>query len=313
MRRRELLCAAAGGTVFAAFPARMSAQSEQHFVGAATPIEGDCLPFLAQSEGFFSRAGVDVDVRAMNSGEATAAALIGGDLAIGSMNTVSLANAHENGVPLKIVWPGALYDSSVPGSQLMVRKDSAIRSGRDLNGKTVAVNVLRGSAQLSARAWIDKHGGDSATVQWAEMPFSVMAAALVAERVDAASISEPSATAARETCRSLGPPNDAIARRFLIGQFVSTDAWIRAHPDAAREMRTALHAAAVWYNTHRAESVPAVAKLTRQEPEVIAHSIRSLFGESLDPALIQPFIDVAARYGILKRSFPAVELIAQIP
>jgi NitT/TauT family transport system substrate-binding protein len=229
------------------------------------------------------------------------------------MNTVSLSIAHMNGVAIKIIGPGALYDSSVPGSQLMVRKDSTISSGRDLNGKTVAVNVLRGSAQLSSQAWIDKHGGDSRTVQWAEMPFSVMPTALDAKRVDAAAIAEPAASAARATCRSLGPPNAAIADRYLVGQYVASEAWIAAHPDAARRMRAALRAAAHWYNGHRPETVQFVATLTKQDPAVVERSVRSLFGETSDPALIQPVIEVAARYGILKRSFPASELLANIP
>jgi NitT/TauT family transport system substrate-binding protein len=288
------------------------AQEPARYAGAGTPIEGDALLFLAQSEGYFARAGVNVDVRAMNSGDAIAAAIVAGEVAVGSMNTVSLAIAHQNGIAIKIIAPGALYDSSVPGTQLMVRKDSPIRTGSDLNGKTVAVNVLKGSAQMAVYAWVDKNGGDSKSVRWVETPFSVMAAALEANRIDAASIPEPAATAARATCRSLGAPNDAIARRYLISQYVASESWIQTHADAARRIRAALRAAAIWYDANRAQSVAPVAALTKQDPAVIARSIRSLFGESAEAGLVQPVIDVAARYGVLKGSFPASELIAQL-
>jgi NitT/TauT family transport system substrate-binding protein len=194
----------------------------------------------------------------------------------------------------------------------MVKKDSPINSGSALNGKTVAVNVLRGASQISSEAWIDKHGGDSKTVQWIEMPFSAMQAALEAGRIDAAQVTQPFATTALTTCRSLGPPNDAISPRFLNGAYVASGSWIAAHTDVARKIKSALVSCAHWYNTDPAASVQAVATLTKQDPAVVAKSIRTLCGEEVTPALIQPVIDTGAKYGILKRSFPASEIIAPL-
>lgn len=310
MRRSEMLGAL--GTAVVALGGTAGAQEAARVAAAGTPIEGDALIFLAQSEGYFSRSGLDVDVHAMNSGEAIAAAIVGGDVALGSMNTVSLASAHLNGIPFKIIGAGALYDSSVPGSQIMVAKDGSYKTAADLKGKTIAVNVLKGTAQLSAHVWVDKNGGDSAGMRWIEMPFSAMAAALAAGRIDVASIAEPWATAARATCRSLGVPNAAIANRFLLSQYVSSQSWIDAHRDAARRIREALRQTAIWYDSHRPESVAPVAALTKQDPAIVAKSVRSLFGDETSPALIQPVLDVAAHYGLIKNTFPATELIAAL-
>ncbi len=311
MKRSELL-SLLGPAAFAVLGAPARAQEATRYTAGGTPIEGDCLVFLAQSEGYFTRAGVNVDVTSMGSGDAIAAAIVAGAVAFGSINTVSLAIAHQNGIPIRIIAPAALYDSSVPGSQLMVRKESAIRTGADLKGKTIAVNVLKGTAYLTARAWVDKNGGDSTSVHWVETPFSLMASALEANRIDAASIAEPWATAARATYRSLGAPNDAIGRRYLVSQYVASEDWIKTHLDAARRIRNGLRQAAIWYNANHAQSVPLVAALTKQDPSVVAKSIRSIFGESADPALIQPLIDLTAHYGVLNHAFPASELIAQL-
>ena len=311
MNRRDLLGASLGVAI-GTLPGRLLAQSVEHFPAAATPIEGDALLFLAQSEGYFAQVGVALDVQTLSSGDATAAAIIGGDVAIGSMNTMSLAVAHQNGTDVQAIGPGPMYESTHLGSLFMVAKTSTISSGADLNGKTVAVNVLRGSAQLASQAWIDKHGGDSKTVQWVEMPFSLMQAALEAGRINAALITQPFATTALATCRSLGSPNDAIASRFLNGVYVTTATWVAAHRSAAGRIRSALFKAAHWYDTDPAASVQAVATLTKQDPAVVARSVRTLFGEELTPALLQPVIDLGARYGILKRGFPAAEIIAQV-
>jgi hypothetical protein len=37
---------------------------------------------------------------------------------------------------------------------------------------------------------------------------------------------------------------------------------------------------------------------------------RTTFAEKLDPANVQPLIDGAAKYGITKAPFPAIDLIA---
>ena len=309
MKRLVLLTAAAGAASAIALRPAVGADA-MRYVGGSTPIDADSLMFLAQSQGYFARAGVDIDVKPMNSGDAIAAAIIGGEMAIGSMNVVSLAIAHQNGIALKIVAPGPVYNSRFTGTKMMVRNDSTIADASDLNGKTVAVNVLRGSAHLAAQAWIDKHGGDSKSVRWMESPYSLMEGALDAGRVDAALISEPAATKARLTCRLLADAHAAIAPQWLIAAYVSTESWITAHRDAMRRIRTALKQTAVWYNGNHAATVPLIATLAKQDPDVVANSMRALFGENVEAGLIQPVIDVAARYGVLKAPFPADQLIA---
>ena len=54
----------------------------------------------------------------------------------------------------------------------IVRKDSPIKTGRDLNGKTFAVPALMDLNQIAAMAWIDQTGGDSRTVKIVEIPAS---------------------------------------------------------------------------------------------------------------------------------------------
>jgi ABC-type nitrate/sulfonate/bicarbonate transport system substrate-binding protein len=311
MNRRTFAGATAGLAVSAG-PGMLAAQSLEHYAAAGTPIEGDSLIFLAQSEGYFAKVGIALDVQTLSTGEDIAAALASGSIQIGGSNTMSLAIAHQNGIDLKAIAGGVMYLSSHSGSLMMVAKSSPVTSGAGLNGKIMATNVLHGSAQISSEAWVDKTGGDSKTVRWVEMPFSLMEAALLAGRIDAALITQPFATTALATCRSLGSPNDAIAPRYLNGCYCATQTWLNTHRDAARRISSALSKAAHWYDTEPAGSVQAVAALTKQDPAVVAKSVRSIFGETVEPALLQPVIDVGARYGLLKRSFPASEIIAKL-
>ena len=60
-----------------------------------------------------------------------------------------------------MIWiaPAGEYDSSMPMRlALIVRADGTIKTGADLNGKTVGVSGLNDIFSLGVRAWADKHG-----------------------------------------------------------------------------------------------------------------------------------------------------------
>jgi len=300
------------GSVAAFAPTTLRAQSLERFPAAATATEGDAIMWLAQSQGYFARTGIALDIENVRTGEESAAALVAGKIAVCSMNSMSLAIAHQNGIDIKVIAGGGEWVRGRGGTELMVLKDSPLSTGSDLNGKTIAVSVLHGQPQISTQAWIDAHGGDSRTVHWIEIPFAAMQAAIESGRVDAAPIPQPFATTAQATCRSLGLPNDAIAPAYLIGVYTVMASWAAANGDAARRMRTALFACAHWYNTDPAASTDAVAAITKQDPAQVASSVRSVFGERVTPDLLQPIIDVGVKYGILKQRFAASNLIAQL-
>jgi NitT/TauT family transport system substrate-binding protein len=237
--------------------------------------------------------------------------MVGGEIAIGSMNIVSLALAHQNGVDIKIIAGGSQWESGHGGSQLMVKQDSPINGGAALVGKTVGINVLRGLSQMVTSAWIDKHGGDSTKVQFVEMPFGTMQSALETGRVAAAQIGQPWATSALATCRSLGPPNDAVASRFLLSAYVATGSWAAEHKDAVRRFQTAMSGCAHWINTQPGASAGLIADLTKQDPAVVSRSVRSIFSERLTAAGVQPILDACAKYGVLKASIPAADIMAR--
>src|ERR1700752_2593100 len=122
-----------------------------------------------------------------------------GDLQFGWSNVISLYQAHVEGFDFKLIAGGAI---NVRGSNeshaIIVGKDSPIKTAKELEGKTVAVNTLNNIVHLMAMAWIDKNGGNSSKVKFVEVPFPQMEATLSAGKVDAISVHEPCATAATQ-------------------------------------------------------------------------------------------------------------------
>lgn len=314
MNRRALL-----GTLAALGASGVSLQDPAHAADTtvyrigASPISSSAVVFFAQSQGFFARQGFDVTIEPAGNGDKTAAAIVGGSLDLGGMNTLSLAVAHQNGIPLKIIAPGAEYDERAPATQMLVPRDSSTANARDLNGKVVAVNELGGIAHISAQAWIDNNGGVSKSVRFLEMPFNSMPAALTAHRVDAAVVAEPALTAAKKDSRVLANSYDGIAPRWLINVYVASDPWTAAHPDVVRRMGQAIMTTANWANHHQTETIALESRISNVSPDIIASSTRTIFAETIDLRLIQPVIDVAVRYGALKSRFPASDLLATVP
>jgi NitT/TauT family transport system substrate-binding protein len=269
----------------------------------------------AANSGLFKRAGLDVKVLFMNSGGAVAAAVAGGDVQAGHSSLMSLIEAHARGVPLTLVAPSGEIDASdVGAAQIAVRADSSIHSGRDLNGKTISSPALNDFDAIAVRAWIDKTGGDSSTAKFIELSQTAAVQALQEQRIDATSLATPAITEALTSgkVRALGNAFSAVASRYMqLAWFASRD-YSTNHPNAIRSFATAIHDAELYCNTHHTETVGLVAEFTKFDPNVIRRMVRIKYALYLDPALIQPLIDTAARYGAIPQSFKAQEMISDL-
>ena len=276
---------------------------------ATTPIDIGGQVLWAKEEGFLKKAGVDAEITLINNGAAIAAAVASGAVDIGQANLVSLATAHERGLPFVLIAPGGFYTSTEPTTALVVAKSSPVKSAKDLSGKTIAVSGIKNITQVGASAWLDQNGGDVGSVKWIELPFPQMAPALAASRVDAAVIAEPELSdSLAHDARLLAPVYTSIAKEFLIGAWFARADWVKAHPDAVKRFAAAIAETSRWANAHHAESAKVLEKYTKQP---ISASIRRVrWADRLDPAEVQPLIDASAKYKVIKAPFPAAELIA---
>jgi NitT/TauT family transport system substrate-binding protein len=273
-----------------------------------TPYDAGAQPYYAQALGYFKDAGINVEITAMSSGAAIAAAVASGAVDIAQSNIVSLASAHEKGIPFIVVAPASMYYTRFPQTGLIVRSDSPIHSARDLNGKIIATNGLKNIGEVGVDAWIDANGGSAASVKWVEVPPSATVAALQSGRIDAATLSEPELTdALAHDCRILGAPYDAISKQFMIGAWFTTRQFAQAHPDLVRRFMNVMLTTARWANKNHAASGQILEAQTKTP--VTAATKRVIYGEKLDALEIQAPIDAAARYGALKATFPAGDLM----
>jgi NitT/TauT family transport system substrate-binding protein len=269
--------------------------------------EADAEVYYALDEGFFTQAGLDVDVQTLANGAAIASGVASGALDIGDSNVLSLAVARERGLPFVLLAPGAVYAHANPTTQFVVAPSSAYKTARDLDGATVAGVSLGGLDQISMEAWIEQNGGDPATVKFVELPPGQMVPSLQRGNVAAASLADPFLTAAlgENAVRVLGNNYDAVAGDFAITAWFSTSDWAKTHPDLVRKFADVMAQTADWANANHAAAAAILFKYTKGD----VGKSRVRFGRRLDPALIQPVLDAGYRYKALKRAARAGEMV----
>lgn len=127
------------------------------------------------------------------------------------------------------------------------------------------------------------------------MSFPDMIGALNTGRVDAALIAEPVLSdALAQGNRVPGNAYDAIATSFQIAAWFTTGAWAKTHFEVVKNFQKAILTTAVWANKNRSATAQIFSQATKI---VVAPTMkRTTYAEHFDPSLMQPLIDVAAKY-----------------
>jgi NitT/TauT family transport system substrate-binding protein len=294
---------------FSAVPG--GAQTAASIKVAMIPIEPAATVYYAKENGFFDKAGLDVDIEQNPSTPAIASALLAGtyDIAYGTVPT--LAQAHAKGLPFVLIAPGIEDSAAHFGGAIMVGVNSTMKTGKDFDGKTLGTAGLNTIAEYLPRAWIDKTGGDSSTVKFVEMPFPVTPDAIGTGRVDAAYLAEPFVTIAEKKglAKILTTADDAISPiGYISTGWYTTIQWAHAHPDLVVRFQRAMAVAAAWADANPEKVVPILAKDLHADPAIVSQARRPYYPDRLVPALVQPFIEITAHYAKFP-SFKADELI----
>jgi ABC-type nitrate/sulfonate/bicarbonate transport system substrate-binding protein len=97
--------------------------------------------------------------------------------------------------------------------------------------------------------------------------------------------------------------------RFLASLWFSNVDWVTKHPAEARAFATIVRQASVWANAHPRDAIAFYAKNSKYTVADLENARRPIFATAVTPDLIQPTIDAAAKYGMIKVTFPAKEFI----
>jgi len=277
---------------------------------AIAASDGVTAVVYAATSGLFERAGIDVQIEKLANGGAVAAAVASETYDIGNSSVSTICIAHQRGVPVTLVAPAGLNSSKIETSGVLVLKDTPFMMGKDAENALVGVISLSDVAHDAACAWVEQHGGDPTLIKFVEIPFSASASSVEQGRVAAAETATPALMVAMDSGKfRLIPIFDAIAPLLLISAWFTTKNFSSKHPDVVRTFARVVAAAATYANAHHAETAPIMSQFTGIEVAEMLRMPRILLGTTLNPVLIQPAINAAAKYGSLKEAFPAKDVI----
>lgn len=310
MKRSTLVRAGAlaGVAAFAPQVARAQPLAEVRIGAVTSDAYGE--PYYGDDAGIFKANGIAVRISALANSAAIAAAIVGGSLDAGLGSPTQVTTARENGFPFYFFSPSALFVPEAPSTVLMVSKSAPFQKAADLDGKVVATENLKSIPQLSVIEWMQKNGGDAASLKWVEIPTFSMAGALEGGRVDAAVIAEPAVSAAKEKNRVFASPFEALGRSWYLSAWFSTKSWLDANTALARRFNAAVLQTAAYANSHQKDTAVTLERITKIPHEIVASLTRVRFAEKpMEPALMEPLLALALKNGLMAKPFPAKDMI----
>jgi NitT/TauT family transport system substrate-binding protein len=206
------------------------------------PVVDTAGLFLAQQNGYFKQAGLNVTIKPISVTPQAIPDLENGTVdVVAGANYVSFFQADETKhLNLKVLADG--QSCSADTFEVLAMPGSGINNAADLAHKKIAVNTTNNIQTLLANTALQTAGVNSASVQYVPVPFPKMGAALKSGKVNAISVVEPfitenelgiGAQPVMSTCT--GP-----TANFAISGYFSTSGFVQKYPNTARAFQTAL-------------------------------------------------------------------------
>jgi NitT/TauT family transport system substrate-binding protein len=249
-------------------------------------------------KGFFEKRGIEIKKVTFQSGNDIILALANSNGDIGYIGWTPAFIAATSGIDIVTAAASETEGTAVADNwqNVMVKGSSSIRTPQDLAGKTIAVNALKGVAELVIRASLDKLGVDASSVKLVPIPFPAMRTALANGQVDAAHMPEPfmSQTLNLDGGRIVLAPGPAIMPFLPNGVYVARGSWARESPALARQFRLAMNESLLYSQSHTAE-------VRALLPAAIRDIRLAIWSPVLDRKKLLQLAQLARRYEIISR------------
>ncbi len=225
--------------------------------------------YLGQKEGFFGKRGLALSMTLAQGGAAIVPGVTSGQFQFGFSNVTSLMIARSNGVPVQAIANG-VPSTGVAGKDfggLVVKKGSSITSPRQLEGKKVAVNTLKNINETAVRESVRKAGGDPDKVQFVELAFDQMPAALDKGQIDAAMAVEPAlATMKLQGATEIASPLVDVAQNLTVAMYFTSTSYAQQNPAVVKKFQEAVTESLSYADAHPDEVRQIVTTYTKTPP-----------------------------------------------
>ncbi|AUS77710.1 nitrate ABC transporter substrate-binding protein [Actinoalloteichus sp. AHMU CJ021] len=280
---------------------------------ATIPTPDAASIYLAEEQGFFEEEDLDVDITLADSGGAIIPGVVRGDYQFGHSNTVSLAVAAGEGLPLQAVTntTGTGSDPDQDISRILVAGDSPIQDAADLAGTTIAVNGLNNIGEVTIKAALENRGVDVSGLDFVEMPYPDMNAALFAGEVDAIWQLEPHLSLAEEDGARPVLSNFVEATPDAqLGYLVTNRQYAAENTEVIERFSRAMDRAKEFATDNPDETRRVLTESLGIPAEQAQDMLLPVFQPGMDVDSLRTYLELTERYGLISEQPNADDLVA---
>ncbi|MEV0597574.1 ABC transporter substrate-binding protein [Nonomuraea cavernae] len=277
------------------------------------PIPDAVAMYIANAKGFFKEEGLTVEPVVITGGAAAIPQIKSGALDISQTNYVSTLLASSKGEKIKLV--ADMYQAAPNTFNIMVPKDSPIKTVADLKGKTVLVNNLRNIATLAVETQLKVAGLTADDVKFAEKPFPEMGNTISSGQADAGWITEPFITATQSGLgfRKLADTMTGQTEDLPIAAWMATDEWTQKNPKTLAAFQRAIAKAQELASSDRKEIEAMLPTYTKIDAKTASVITLGTFPSALSENRVQKVADLMLEYKYLDSPVDVKSLIVAPP
>jgi NitT/TauT family transport system substrate-binding protein len=276
------------------------------------PISNAAPLFLGAKKGFFEEERLEIDPVIAQTGNDIITTMVSGDNQFGFVGYVPALSARSQNLPIKVVAnsDNGAATTKKEWTQILVAKDSPVKDVKDLEGKTIASNALKGVGEVVIKASLDKQGVDPDSIKLIEVPFPEMPGALERGRVDAIWAPEPFLTQVLGTgARSVDAPLVTLGKNYVNGGYVTTDEYLGENADVVERFAKAMNRSNEYAATHPEEVRAILGEYTQIPPEVAQKILLPSWPPEINRAQLEELSGYAEQYGVIKEQPNLDELL----
>jgi NitT/TauT family transport system substrate-binding protein len=323
MRRRAIALAGTALAVLTATALSACSSSAPASSSAATvtvkvgigPISDFGQLFVAQAEGYFAKAGLNVVTTTVSSGPEGIAAVKGGSLNVTYSAALPMFLSAAQGLGLRFLGPG---DEQAPGhweSQLVVSASSPYTTEAQVLAQGMKMGMI-GSSSPDAIALdlkLQQLHLAATTVPIVSLPVPDLLTALTTGEVNSSIPQGPFLPMglANHSIRVVDPDFESILGSVVpTGGYVATASWINANKATVAAFDKALLEATQYINSHTASAEAIINAATKTPASIDKLVVFPQFVSTLSASSLQTQINQAHSVGILSSAISASSLFA---
>lgn len=257
--------------------------------------------YIAQQQGYFKDAGLDVTIRAgAQDTSQNAPSVLNGEAQFAMTDSSGFLKGAAKNMPIRIA-TGLVNstDKTDPTDGLLVKKGSSLKTFADLEGKTVGLSALGGTSQFIVEYLVEKDGGDPSKIKFVALPTTSLTDAAKSGKTDAVfSFGAFYAAARKAGLQTIGNGMNDLPG-ITQGVLFSTEKYLSANTETAEKFTGAVAKAITYANKHP-DAVRAIdKKYTQLSDDYIDSAQVSLYDETIDTTVMRTVITKMHEYGLL--------------